>query len=443
MSNEKICVYTCITGNYDELKEIDENLIEKDVDYYCFTNNKNIKSKTWNVVYIEDFSLTNHMLNRKIKMLGYGKLNNDYDVLVWMDGNVQLRKKITSFIREQCKLDKYSFCAFKHPDRSCIYDESVACVKLKKDNKEIIEKQMKFYRDNGYPRNNGLCEMAVFVRRTKDKKVLETMNLWYKMITEYSKRDQLSFMWCVRKKKLPLQIIPLSISNNKYFMRTEHYKEDARQISKYRLYFGDSRKFEINRVVDGEYVVDNDTYKIENIIVPVDTNVIEFEVCDFPGVILKDIYVNYPTSVELKLLNYYYLHVWNIFFNSNGKVIISGDFKKDEIINITVNLQTLNMEQAIDIANTIKNNLEFKLNESNKNFEHKIKSYQEQINNNERKLSKINQELSVVNEKLSVSKQEIYDLTNQLLIIKNSKAWKFLEKIRKIKRKLDKLFYKN
>lgn len=418
MSNEKICVYTCITGNYDELKEIDENLIEKDVDYYCFTNNKNIKSKTWNVVYIEDFSLTNHMLNRKIKMLGYGKLNNDYDVLVWMDGNVQLRKKITSFIREQCKLDKYSFCAFKHPDRSCIYDEAVACVKLKKDNKEIIEKQMKFYRDNGYPRNNGLCEMAVFVRRTKDKKVLETMNLWYKMITEYSKRDQLSFMWCVREKKLLLQIIPLSISNNKYFMRTEHYKEDARQISKYRLYFGDSNVFEIGRVVDGEYIVDNGIYKIENVNVPVDTNVIEFEVCDISGVEFSDFEVISKEETNAIFYNYTVLNNKNVFFNNSCKIVIYGNFKESEKISISIKLRVTDIEEWITVIHEYSEKYEDLLTK-NKKMEEKVYKKEQELQKVERDLENKNQEVCNLKEKLDA--------------IVNSKGWIILEKLRKIK----------
>ena len=50
----KICVYTCITGDYDNPKEIPK--LEKGIDYYCFTNNKKIKSNTWNVIYINDKS---------------------------------------------------------------------------------------------------------------------------------------------------------------------------------------------------------------------------------------------------------------------------------------------------------------------------------------------------------------------------------------------------
>ena len=40
--DKRIVVYTAITGNYDELKE--PIFIDQNIDYVCFTNNKNIKS---------------------------------------------------------------------------------------------------------------------------------------------------------------------------------------------------------------------------------------------------------------------------------------------------------------------------------------------------------------------------------------------------------------
>lgn len=62
------CVYTCITGDYDNLIELKNK--EKGIDYLCFTNNKRIKSKTWKVIYIEDKTLTDVQLARKTKILG-------------------------------------------------------------------------------------------------------------------------------------------------------------------------------------------------------------------------------------------------------------------------------------------------------------------------------------------------------------------------------------
>ena len=91
---KRIAVYTCITGDYDNLREIDN--VEKGIDYYCFTNNKNIRSNTWNVVYIEDDSLSNVELARKIKILGHSIVNS-YDILLWMDGAVRFTKNINEW----------------------------------------------------------------------------------------------------------------------------------------------------------------------------------------------------------------------------------------------------------------------------------------------------------------------------------------------------------
>ena len=59
---KKICVYTCITGSYDDVKEFKE-FKEKNIDYILFTNNKDYKSDFWNVVYIENDVLDNVRLN--------------------------------------------------------------------------------------------------------------------------------------------------------------------------------------------------------------------------------------------------------------------------------------------------------------------------------------------------------------------------------------------
>ena len=44
MSRERICVYTCITGNYDDLQPVYQ---EEGIDYLCFTNNKDLESDDW------------------------------------------------------------------------------------------------------------------------------------------------------------------------------------------------------------------------------------------------------------------------------------------------------------------------------------------------------------------------------------------------------------
>ena len=68
----KICVYTCITGDYDNPKEILK--LEKGIDYYCFTNNKKIKSAVRSKNISGD-NLTFTISNQGIFVTGKSKRN--------------------------------------------------------------------------------------------------------------------------------------------------------------------------------------------------------------------------------------------------------------------------------------------------------------------------------------------------------------------------------
>ena len=107
---ERICVYTCITGNYDNLQEIENK--EKGIDYYCFTNNKSIKSNTWKIIYIEDEKLSSVKLARKIKILRHPIINENYDIILWMDGAVAFNKKIKDYYY-------YRYCKSNIKFRKC------------------------------------------------------------------------------------------------------------------------------------------------------------------------------------------------------------------------------------------------------------------------------------------------------------------------------------
>ena len=134
MKKEKICVYTCMTGNYDNVREILNK--EDGIDYYFFTNNKNIKSNTWKVVYIDDKDLDDFYLSRKIKMVGT-EITNKYDTVVWQDASVQFKKSIREFVNKYKKQND-DFVAFKHGERSSVKEEANACFRFFKDSKQNI-----------------------------------------------------------------------------------------------------------------------------------------------------------------------------------------------------------------------------------------------------------------------------------------------------------------
>ncbi len=349
---EKICVYTCITGNYDIVNEIVNK--EKGIDYYLFTNNKNITSKTWKVIYIEDESLDNQRLSRKIKMLGHPEMNDKYQIFVWMDASVIWKKSIKEFVQKYLK--KNNFVTFKHAFRNCIYEEAYECIKMRKDKKQTILKHIDFLTKEGFPHDYGLCEMTVFIRR-KDELVEKTMKLWFDMVCNYSKRDQLSFMYCVWKNNLKLDIIRKNVWHNEWIDHVKHnYKKE---LTECRIYYGDSS------VNDDSYDPKMDclyTYKKKNSIymvnatIPGDTNIIEIEVTDVPCLVYSNFHCSLPSD-KVFFYNTIPYQKKNIFYNNKGIIRLEGTFRKGEKLNFSIELEALSEIEQYGWINKLSDEL--------------------------------------------------------------------------------------
>jgi hypothetical protein len=213
----KIVVYTCISGSYDLLKDVVKK--ESDIDYICFTN-QDIKSETWEIRKIPKYleSLEQTKIARCIKILPHLFLP-EYEISIWVDGNIQVLGNINKFISEN--LTGYlSMC--KHPDRICTYQEAEAVINLKKDNDDIVNKQVEEYREIGFPENNGMVQSNVIIRRHNDKNYIDIAKVWWNEVRKKSKRDQLSFNYSIWNKNIEVNIMKPSIISSEYFQIWTH-----------------------------------------------------------------------------------------------------------------------------------------------------------------------------------------------------------------------------
>jgi len=197
---DKIVVYTCITGGYDSLME--PAVVTPGVDYVCFTDNPGLKSKNWKIVPMPEElnGLSEVKQQRGVKILAHRYLS-DYDISVWVDGAVQVKGNIKEYLKS---LDFGKFCVFipEHPVRKCIYAEKDACIRTKKikgDGIALAEKQMKRYREEKFPSNYGLVQTNVMMRRHNDPYCKELMEKWWEELKDNSHRDQLSFNYALWK----------------------------------------------------------------------------------------------------------------------------------------------------------------------------------------------------------------------------------------------------
>lgn len=363
---KKICIYTCITGNYDNIHEVE--IIDNDVDFICYTNNKNIKSKTWKVIYVENDGLNDHQLSRKIKMLGTDYINNKYDISVWQDASVIWDKKPSVFVKKYLKNN--SFAAFKHAYRDCIYDEAIEVIRLRKENKEKVIETIKFLKNEQFPAHIGLYEMTVFIKKNNDLKLKETMELWFKTYCEHSKRDQMSFMYSVWKTGLKIDNINLNVWNNEWVHHARHNAK--KELTDCRIYFGDSNldtSYDYNLDHVYKYKIKNNEYTIEATI-PKDTNVIEIDMTDVPCVVYDDF------KISIKCDNVYFFNTIeyggkNIFYNDHGIVRLEGKFRKKDKLKISVRFDILSEIDKNLFINQLSNDLII-LSEDNNNIKNEL-----------------------------------------------------------------------
>lgn len=214
----KPVVYTAITGSYDNVKEPLHKL--PGVDYFLFTNNPNLKSEKWKVIFLEnEEKLDNVRLARKIKLLGH-EILEAYDYSIWVDGKLQIRDDLLEYI--SANGGENAILCFNHPAHDCVYQEIELCKTLQKDSAEIMQEQINRYLDEGYPEHNGMIDSACLVRDLHDEQLRETMKIWWNEVLNGSRRDQLSFNYACWKNKQKYDTSKLNIYSNKYFTNHAH-----------------------------------------------------------------------------------------------------------------------------------------------------------------------------------------------------------------------------
>lgn len=214
MPKNKFVVYTCITGNYDTLLPIKNK--SKYIDYICFTDNSLLKSDDWEIrplpKFCENLSLVKQQ--RLVKILAH-KLFSEYLVSLWIDGNIRIEKDLYDTVFSNYNLLNNYIFVNKHPCRNCIYDEANAVIQLHKDSVQTVSTQIQKYISEQYPKNNGLAETNVLLRRHNNVNCIKLMNLWAKELLEGSHRDQLSFDYCCSKLKIKYDYLNFNVRDEK------------------------------------------------------------------------------------------------------------------------------------------------------------------------------------------------------------------------------------
>jgi hypothetical protein len=214
----KTVVYSCVTGKYDKVMTTilgSTALPEDDVSYVLFSDQHTTETSFLAPGAHTEWSVRpphwKHPLCQR-RTARWHKLNShvlfpDAEFVVWFDGSQRIKPIEVHKQLVLPNMAEHDIATFKHPDRTCVYQELAACTKMKKDNVALMRSQMDVYRKAGYPTFNGMVETACLVRRHSAESICFN-KLWWGQLQNYSYRDQLSFNYVAWQLDLKYGRIP-------------------------------------------------------------------------------------------------------------------------------------------------------------------------------------------------------------------------------------------
>ncbi len=193
----KVVVYTCIWGKYDNVLE--PYFINDEIDYCIITDQDIPANSKWKKIELPkniDFSIMTPIeINRFCKMLPH-KLFSDYDYSIYIDGNIRIVCDLFPIIADMG--DKTIGIHDYQVD--CIYNMKNAIIAGKKAPRSLVNKQIKKYKKDGFPKHFGAFECNVLVRKHNDNTCKKIMDDWWdEFNSTSSKRDQLSLPYVIWK----------------------------------------------------------------------------------------------------------------------------------------------------------------------------------------------------------------------------------------------------
>lgn len=226
-----------MTGGYESI--IQPECVDSRFDYVLFSNDfEESNIGIWQVRKIEcDLGKDNKRLSRYPK-LHPETLLSDYEASLYIDANLSIFNSwvYDRFVELYNNKVVYSGIKLIESGRDCIYDHAfdMSIAGVVHDYDAIVQCHELYKR--GFPRHYGLNENNVIFRlHTPEMK--ETDEEWWLWLTNYTPRDQFSYMYCLWHHNIPTKIYFLPEGEDthagNYFRFISHNKSEAVKNSKW------------------------------------------------------------------------------------------------------------------------------------------------------------------------------------------------------------------
>ncbi len=201
-------VYTCITGGYDQVQK--HEYVNPKWDYILFTDDKKLIKQGsiyhWQVRK-NIFNKRDNSRNSRYEKINPHAVLASYEYSLYIDASYIVKNINVFEIIDRLIKDNILIAIPPHYERNCIYDEAEIIKEYRIDYTKLVDKQMAILRKNNYPEQNGLFENCMIFRRHNDLKLIEAEKLWWQMVLDYSRRDQLSAVYAFWKNNIKIEAL--------------------------------------------------------------------------------------------------------------------------------------------------------------------------------------------------------------------------------------------
>lgn len=163
----------------------------------------------------DPYSGSSEHLSSRLNAKKYKILNPD-SLGLWIDSSVEIinRKGLQDLFEGE-------FCVIKHPFHNNVGEELEACFNKGFINNQQKEKIETLYRSVGLKLDETPVYACTLLYRTQES--MKVNELWWKLICQYSYRDQLTFPYAMNQfKDIDFRVIDIDLYNNDYFIVNNH-----------------------------------------------------------------------------------------------------------------------------------------------------------------------------------------------------------------------------
>lgn len=212
---QKFCVFTTLLGNYEALNE-QKVAQTSEIDFICFTDDKNLRSDTWDIRIIDPLLPLDNVRSAKAIKINPHNFLNDYESSLYIDNSVRLKIKPEIIFRD-LKPDEFDMVCFYHSYRKTLMDEYETVLKYDYDKPNIIFEQLNSYSIIAPELFNQKPYWGGFILRNHNQpSIIEAMDDWLIQIMRYSRRDQLSLNYVIQKYDLKFNALEIDNHNSDY-----------------------------------------------------------------------------------------------------------------------------------------------------------------------------------------------------------------------------------